>query len=168
MKRISAPKHIYITSVISPLLKVIRAIFSKVLNCLVNPLQSQLQENRFHFLKCSLQFSFTLRKIKTNLITKDSILYTEKHINTDGLPSGTVRIKVGFENLCSKHNQKVTECEAVINGKKLFGRCMQGRLSLLILFTSFSKCLLPNWGLLFGGGERVVGKTVREIFSPLI
>ena len=35
----------------------------------------------------------------------------------DCLPNGTVHNKVGFENLCSKHNQKVTECETAINGK---------------------------------------------------
>ena len=33
------------------------------------------------------------------------------------LPNGTVHNKVGFEKLCSKHNQKVTEYETAIKGK---------------------------------------------------
>lgn len=45
--------------------------------------------------------------------------------------SETVCNKADFENLCSKQNQKVTECEDIMDGKEIFGKCKQGRQSFI-------------------------------------
>lgn len=64
--------------------------------------------------------------------------------------SETVCNKADFENLCSKHNQKVTECEDIMDGKEIFGKYKQGRQSFIFFLTSFSKCPLLNWDSYLG------------------
>lgn len=92
-------------------MKVIRAIFSKLFNCPVNPIQSQIYENGT-FLRMLLAFLIFTQKNKKQFNYKGlDFIYWKKYINVDCLPSGTACNKVGFENLYSKHNQKVTECE---------------------------------------------------------